>query len=199
MIPKILHMIWIGPKPFPFSKNLERYVELHPEWEVKLWTDSNLPKIRNRKIYKSIPIYAAKADLLRIEILALYGGIYVDADSYPVKPLDELIENLHDCFVTTNSKGRIEINLMGCSRDNKKIQDLVAGVKEYWRKLGEKESKHDCYCIYRYIKRRLKKLKCVKLEREYNCTAKEATEDTFIIQEMANSWQDNKHFVREKL
>ena len=199
MIPKILHMIWIGPKPFPYEANLQKYIELHPEWKINLWTDSNLPRLRNRKIYKSIPIYAAKADLLRIEILAIYGGVYVDADSYPIKPLDELTEGLDNCFVTTNRKGKIEINLMGCSRDNKKIQNLVVGLSKYWRKLGKKEKEHDCYCIYRYIRRRLKKLKCVKLSRKYNCTAEEATEDTFVIQEMANSWKDNKHFVREKL
>jgi len=199
MIPKILHMIWIGPKPFPYEANLQKYIELHPEWKINLWTDSNLPRLRNRKIYKSIPIYAARADLLRIEILAIYGGVYVDADSYPIKPLDELTEGLDNCFVTTNRKGKIEINLMGCSRDNKKMLRLVGGFKKYWVKLGKKEKKHNCYCVYRYIRRRLKKLKCVKLSRKYNCTAEEATEDTFVIQEMANSWKDNKHFVREKL
>ena len=196
MIPKILHMIWVGPKPFPYQENLQRYRDLNPDWEIKLWTDGNLPDLKNLKIYKTIPIYATKADLLRIELLAKYGGVYVDADSYPLKPIDGMIEDVNCMFVTTNSKGRIEINCMGCEINSPEMNSLVDGFKKYWQRLGKKESEHDCYCVYRYIKRRVKKMKHMKLERIYNCTAEEAAEATYIIQQMANTWEDSKRFRR---
>ena len=39
MIPKILHFLWMGPKmPDIYQKSLDRWKELHPDYEVKLWT-----------------------------------------------------------------------------------------------------------------------------------------------------------------
>jgi len=197
MIPKILHMIWIGPNPFPYEANFQRYVDLHPSWKIMFWTDKNLPKLKNKKIYNSIPIYATKADLLRLEVLALYGGVYVDADSFPLKPLDGMVSGIRDLFVTTNSKGRFEINCMGCPAKNAKMICLVKGFEKYWRKLGKKEDVHDCYCVYRYIRRSLKKMGCVQIERIYNCFVEEMTKETYIVQLMDHTWNDNKYFRRE--
>jgi mannosyltransferase OCH1-like enzyme len=195
MIPKIIHIIWIGPELFPYIDNLKRYKDLHPGWKIKLWTDNNLPKLKYQKIYNAIPVYATKADLLRLEILARYGGVYVDADSYPLKPLDELIKDL-DLFVTTNHKGKIEINLMGCSKKNKSVKQLLIGFGKYWKRRARKTDTHSIYCVYRYIKKKLKVIEHTKLERVYNCTAEEATAETYIIQAMDHSWGENKYFAR---
>ena len=116
-IPKIIHMIWIGQKPFPYKKNLDTYKKKHPEWTIRLWTDKNIPKMVNKRIYDTVPVLATRADILRLEILAKYGGVYVDADSICVKPLDDLVRK-ETCFFSTNWKGKIEINFMGCSPSN---------------------------------------------------------------------------------
>jgi mannosyltransferase OCH1-like enzyme len=191
-IPKIIHIIWISPNTFPYEENLKNYKEKHPTWEIRFWTDENLPKLKNQKIYNKLNIYTVKADLLRLEILAKYGGVYVDADSVCIRPLDDLIEN-ETCFFTTNHKGKIEINFMGCIVKDETISYLVENFHRYWRRLLKKGGKQDVYCVYRYIRRKLKKLKHSKIERQYNCTINEQTSETYIIQSMDHTWRRDKN------
>lgn len=62
--------------------------EKHPSWEYKIWTDENLPEIRNRALFDAFRgIYHAQADVLRYEILFQFGGVYADADSECLQPI----------------------------------------------------------------------------------------------------------------
>src|SRR5205823_736037 len=38
-----------------------------------------------------------QSDVMRLEILYRYGGVYVDCDSEPLRPLDDLLEDI-ECF-----------------------------------------------------------------------------------------------------
>jgi len=192
-IPKILHMIWIGPTPFPYEANFNSYRKKHPGWQIHLWTDKNLPALQNKKIYDSIPIWTTKADLLRLEILAKYGGVYVDVDSVCLKPIDKLIKN-ESCFFSTNHKGKIEINFMGCGKNNKTIKRLIRKFPHYWQRITKQKKELSVYCIYSYIRKRINAAEYTKLPRMYNCTLLEKTEDTYIIQQMAHTWGENKTF-----
>lgn len=192
-IPKTIHMIWIGPDPFPYQDNLNSYIRQNPTWKVKLWTDENLPKIKNQVIYDALKPYATKADLLRIEILAIYGGVYADADSYCRRPLDELVEG-KTCFFTTNRKSKIEINLMGCEPGSKIIQNILLKLPLYWKKEVGKRERHSIYCIYRHIRKSIRGSEYQTILRIYNCTADEASNRTFVIQDMATTWNDERYF-----
>jgi Glycosyltransferase sugar-binding region containing DXD motif len=103
-IPKMLHQIWIGPKPLPKQYQLlrEKWCSMNSHWRHKLWTDSDLehfawstPEIK--KIFDQSTCYATKADILRMEILYKWGGVYVDLDTEPLEPLDSL-SNAFDFF-----------------------------------------------------------------------------------------------------
>lgn len=63
----------------------------HPRWVYKLWTEDNLPKIRNRRQFEGIHSYLGKSDILRFEILNRWGGVYVDADMECLHPLEETL------------------------------------------------------------------------------------------------------------
>lgn len=195
-IPKIIHMIWIGTDPFPYQENLDSYKEKHPGWKINLWTDKNIPKLRNKKIYDALPMNVTKADLLRLEILYKYGGIYVDADSYCIKPIDNLILG-KKCFFSTNFRGYIEINFMGCEANNPTIDYLLKKLSKFWERTTAKKTEFTVYCIYRYIKRKLKKLPYDWIGREYNCSVEEQTKNTHIIQMMDHTWGENKMFTLE--
>lgn len=98
-IPKIIHQIWVGPKPLPESckRWSETWKEKHPEWEYRLWDNEAaerfLPRMRNADYYRQAIVPAMKADILRLEILYEYGGFYVDMDMECLWPMDELIEH----------------------------------------------------------------------------------------------------------
>ena len=97
-IPKILHQIWIGSQPMPenYAANQKKWQALHPGWIYKFWTNADLeqfswssPKIK--KVFDQAHNYAAQADILKIELLHKYGGVYVDLDTEPYEPLDGLV------------------------------------------------------------------------------------------------------------
>lgn len=95
--PKIIHFIWIGPKPFPREsiENVRTWIAKHPDWTIKFWTDRDRPlphkqmqlvRIQDFQFshlfdcYKKSDNYAEKSDLLRYEILYQQGGVYADHD-----------------------------------------------------------------------------------------------------------------------
>lgn len=96
-IPKIIHQIWIGPKPVP--KCVSTWKPNHPDWDYHLWTNDDIEKFewKNKKQFDEIQTWCGKADIWRYEILAKYGGIFLDADSKFRKILDEELL-VNECF-----------------------------------------------------------------------------------------------------
>ncbi len=94
LIPKKIHQIWVGPNPQP--KTLEKYQETfrknHPDWEYKLWTDEDVKDLdlQNRDIYEKTINQGERSDILRLELLYKFGGVYLDVDCVSIRPLDEL-------------------------------------------------------------------------------------------------------------
>jgi len=96
-IPKIIHRIWIQGSPSmpaAFTRNGLRWVQLNPEWQLRHWTLPDF-QLANAGLYRH-PIasdpHRCRADVLRLEILLRYGGLYVDMDIEPLRPIDELLQ-----------------------------------------------------------------------------------------------------------
>lgn len=93
-IPKIIHQIWVGPKTPPkrFKEWQESFLRTHPDWEYRLWTDADVTELNliNQNYYDEETNYGAKSDILRLEILKRFGGVYVDVDFECLQPLDRL-------------------------------------------------------------------------------------------------------------
>ena len=94
MIPKTLHFIWIGDeKKIPF-KCINTWVEKNPGYTTKIW-GNNAVQSTNWKNYRQLhdmlikKDFAGAADVMRYEILFNEGGIYIDADSVCLKPLED--------------------------------------------------------------------------------------------------------------
>lgn len=113
-IPKVIHFIWVGPKPFPREsiENVRSWIAHHPDWTFKFWTDRDRPlphpKMERKLIqdfnfqelsryYYESDNFGEKSDLLRIEILFQEGGIYVDHDVKCMRSFDGL-NNSFDLF-----------------------------------------------------------------------------------------------------
>ena len=96
MIPKIFHHIWMGDKQIPDTCKTcyEQMKTLHPEFEFKLWRDSDIDyllKTKYQKYYTSfhnLPRTIMKIDMFRYFLMYEYGGIYTDLDYYFLKPYD---------------------------------------------------------------------------------------------------------------
>lgn len=98
MIPPILHRVWLDdPLPEEFAAYGRRWAELHPQWEIREWrSTSDLPPLRCQEIFDIAPELVPRdhkrlrADIVRLELLHRFGGVYADCDFEPLRPLDEL-------------------------------------------------------------------------------------------------------------
>jgi len=142
-IPRIIHQLWIGKSKKPPLDIMETCKQLHSQngWQYIFWTDENLPNITMTEAFRAVPQsdYLRKADLYRIEILAQYGGIWVDADTYCLRPFDDLVQddlslfsgyhNLKNPHLQKEQYGEreflIETNVMGASKAHPIIMEVV--------------------------------------------------------------------------
>jgi len=100
IIPKKIHFMWLGQKPFPekYKKNISRYIDLNPNFEIKIWNDHTVAELYSRypeykKTFDSFPRLINKCDFTRFLIIYLEGGLYSDLDFYCRKELSGLLKN----------------------------------------------------------------------------------------------------------
>ncbi len=106
-IPKTVHLIWVGPRPFPMGsvKTIRSWMAHHPDWTFKFWTDRPRPApCNNMEVYyvkdfnfeflkekfEESTNWGEKADLWRYEILHQEGGVYIDHDAECLRPFHGL-------------------------------------------------------------------------------------------------------------
>lgn len=120
--PKLIHQIWVGsPVPDGFDAYRRSWARHHPGWDIHLWTDGNLPKLANQRLYDAAADYVPpenigqfRADIARYELLWRFGGVYVDIDFEALKPIDRLLDGV-DCFAAWEIQDRwIANGFMGC-------------------------------------------------------------------------------------
>ena len=70
-------------------KNIDGWRALLPGWEVNVITDDDRPRLppEVERIYQTIPNCGNRSDIDRVNLLYFFGGVYLDWDVIPVKPL----------------------------------------------------------------------------------------------------------------
>ena len=92
-IPKNIHFIWLGsPLPKKCAEFIQSWRLFHPDWNIKIWTDKDVAALNliNKVAYRKASNWGQKSDILRLEILYRYGGVYVDTDFECLSSFDEL-------------------------------------------------------------------------------------------------------------
>jgi mannosyltransferase OCH1-like enzyme len=133
LIPKIFHRIWVGPHSLPATAEAlaRSWAEGHPQWELRLWTDQNLPPLQNARVYEQTTILAQKADILRYELLALFGGVYVDTDFECLQNIEPLLGGV-GYFYGEEKPGIPAIAIMGCTPEHPFARACVERIPERW-------------------------------------------------------------------
>ncbi len=157
-IPKLVHIIWLGPKNFPVKsiKHMRSWIAHHPDWTFYYWTDRDRPppcKGMVRKMVQDFKFtqleecyylsdnWGEKSDILRYELLYKYGGVYSDHDANCLKPF----HNLHAAydFYGCLEMPHAEINgyvitpgngVMGAKPKHPILWGCIQAVKNQWRK-----------------------------------------------------------------
>lgn len=98
MIPKIIHQLWkTNSMPNEFAEFANKWKQLHPTWQYKLWTDDMLLDFVETEYPNFLSIYnkyeynIQRVDAARYLILNTVGGVYADLDIEPIYAVDDLL------------------------------------------------------------------------------------------------------------
>jgi mannosyltransferase OCH1-like enzyme len=91
-VPKIIHQIWVGPKPVPVTVDIWRSYCKKLGYAYFLWQERDLQEIG---VYENGPFqdfmakrsYPAAVDVARYMVIERFGGIYLDCDFIPCTDL----------------------------------------------------------------------------------------------------------------
>jgi mannosyltransferase OCH1-like enzyme len=114
-IPRIFHQIWLGPDPLPeeYARYQQTWLDHHPGWELRFWTEENLPTpLRRPEAAERLRVAAERSDILRLELLWRFGGVYLDSDFECLRSLEPLIADA-ELFVGLAGPNRVRNGLFG--------------------------------------------------------------------------------------
>ena len=129
-IPKLFHWIWFGTKPIPeqHQRWIEGWLDLHPRWDHKIWTDASRFTLTNEEQFVSANSFAQKADIARYEILYRFGGIYVDTDMECLRSLEPLLQGV-EAFIASedpDSMTHLNVAILGATPGHPWLAELIA-------------------------------------------------------------------------
>jgi FkbM family methyltransferase len=105
-IPKIIHFKIPNPATDLQQSVIETTKRLHPDWQIMIWQDPVASEgFRLAKYWEHAKSGAQVADMIRLETVLKYGGVYLDSDVVMHRPLDELVA-AYD-FFTCSEDGNV--------------------------------------------------------------------------------------------
>ncbi len=108
---------WTGLDPDPFPQFAGLWRQLHPDWTVHDLTDEDLaPDVRawvdrNEYLCPADDAGRQRGNLVRWRLLAEHGGVWVDADLEPLKPVGPLVAG--GPFIAGGRAPRPELGFVG--------------------------------------------------------------------------------------
>jgi mannosyltransferase OCH1-like enzyme len=125
MVPKVLHIIWIGDESKRPDELIKTWRDMNPTYTVKVWGNKEYEettwRLKRHMDYLYPWAKAGVADLMRYEILYNEGGVTLDADSYCIAPLEDWLLK-PSAFTNWEQEherpGLLGVNMMGGVKGN---------------------------------------------------------------------------------
>lgn len=128
MIPKTIHYCWFGnnPKPEIIEKCIESWKTCCPDYDIKEWNESNydLNRFEYVKEAYSKHYWAFVSDVVRLDVVCNYGGIYLDTDVELKTGLNELLDNEAFFFFETDRRVNTGMGFGAC-KQNSVVQAML--------------------------------------------------------------------------
>jgi mannosyltransferase OCH1-like enzyme len=152
-IPPIFHFVWLGSEvPLLHKQIIETWGKFHPGWEIRFWDKYAIDRFpwssrRSKLVYESAIYFAEQSDVIRLEILNRFGGVYIDTDAICLKSINDLISSPSITFFIGQEKNylvndkALGVNgaLMGATKSHPIIQfcleNMIALVEAPWESI----------------------------------------------------------------
>jgi glycosyl transferase-like sugar-binding protein len=115
LIPRVFHQIWLGIEPFPekYARYQQTWLEHHPGWQLRTWTEDDLPRdLRRSEPLERLRVPGERSIFLRLEVLWRHGGVYVDTDFECVRSIEPVVQNAR-FFIGCTKPGHAHDALFG--------------------------------------------------------------------------------------
>lgn len=147
MIPQTFHRLWLGSEEPEWLRGfVEGWINHHPGWDLKQWDEGSLRAelfpLQNQDIYDHAEEIAPnhvgqlRSDVVRYELLAKFGGVWIDTDLECLRSVDGLIGS-SQCFAAWEAQYRwIGNTILGSVPGHPAVQALIDGLPRNVRKRG---------------------------------------------------------------
>jgi mannosyltransferase OCH1-like enzyme len=139
MIPRTFHQAWIGPAERPAWADAwtARWRELHPAWELIEWRFDGTWSGTDRAWDRSGLLARASAcrpqqaaNIVRLELLDRFGGVWLDHDMEPLRPIDELLVGAEAAAAPFRFAPGVNNSFMAASPGHPWIRRCLALMRE---------------------------------------------------------------------
>lgn len=138
MIPKRLHLIWIGDEGKRPDAFIQSWIDHHPDWEIRIWDNRDLTERawinHHHMAMMATQEWCGVADLMRLEILFQEGGVLVDADSLCLQPIPDWLRSCEIFVCAENELARPGLLAVGYMGSHPRNPLLVALIEELRQK-----------------------------------------------------------------
>ncbi|GEQ62382.1 glycosyl transferase [Vagococcus lutrae] len=209
---KIIHYCWFGGQSLPIEtlNYIETWKKYCPDYKIIQWNETNY-KSDSKFVEKAMneKKWAFVSDYARLEILYIYGGIYLDTDVELIKNLDELLMN--DIYMGAEDKYSINSGLgMGAKKGSTQLKEIM----NIYDSMELEDSFRYPTCVEittQYLKKHgfIDAKEIVKINgitlfpTEYFCPQKpgsktiKITDNTYSIHHYTGSWKKEKGLIKE--
>jgi len=154
-LPKVIHFIWTGdPIRDQYIDNIQSFV-MNTDYQIYLWTDQNTqnalkdPKgfvlkdidslsLINSDAVKEETNPGAKSDILRLEVVYQFGGIYLDTDSKCVLRFPKILQRSFVPYVF-GGYNNICNCVFGMAKHSGFLKFVLESLKLNWVKPGYRD------------------------------------------------------------
>jgi hypothetical protein len=189
LIPRVFHQIWVGPDPLPetYARYQQTWLDHHPGWELRFWTEANMPeKLRRPEARERLRAPAERANILRLELLWRFGGVYTDTDFECLRSIEPLIEDA-ELFISLAKPGRVNNALMGSVAGHSILDEALDRIRPREFFGHDKEATGTRFLDTLLLDR--PGVTLIEAERFYPKTPEERRE-AYAVHDMARSWKD---------
>jgi FkbM family methyltransferase len=125
MIPRIIHFSVSQTISAAQSDIISVARQLHPDWDIKVWQDPvHDPDFRLSGYADRANSGAQRADLIRLDAIFKYGGIYLDTDVRLIRSLDPIAQRFS--FFVCSENGLVATNaVFGAAPGHPAVGDMI--------------------------------------------------------------------------